>query len=323
MNILYIIGNGFDINLGLKTKYSDFYKYYQSQLSNDQLVNKLKNEIVVGIDNWSDLEVAFGKYMVNINDREEFDKVYDDIVINLGEYLESEENEFDFSKVDKAILLKDLWTPELFLTQGDIQELVSFKNNWGATTWNINIITLNYTRSLEKILENEISNISIGRHHNGQVVLGNIHHIHGYTDDRTILGVNDISQVGKEEFHTNQDILNALIKPNANRALRHNIDRICESQVLRANLICIFGSSIGETDNYWWKLIGDQLRRNSKIIILMKGEEISRRLAYKSVRSKQAYRELFLSKTDLSDAEKLTLQNNIYVGINTNMFTII
>jgi hypothetical protein len=131
MNILYIIGNGFDINLGLKTKYSDFYKYYQSQFSKDQLVNKLKNEIAVGIDNWSDLEVAFGKYMVNINDREEFDMVYDDIVINLGEYLENEEKEFDFSKVDKAKLLKDLSTPELFLTQGDIQELVSFKSNWG------------------------------------------------------------------------------------------------------------------------------------------------------------------------------------------------
>jgi hypothetical protein len=192
----------------------------------------------------------------------------------------------------------------------------------GATTWNINIITLNYTRSLEKILENEISNINIGRHHNGQVVLGNIHHIHGYTDDRTILGVNDISQVGKEEFHTNQDILDALIKPGANRALRHNVDKICESHVLSANLICIFGSSMGETDNYWWKLIGDQLRRNTRIIILMKGEEISRRLAYKSVRSKQAYRDLFLSKTDLSDAEKIALQNNVYIGINTNIFSI-
>jgi len=28
MNIIYIIGNGFDINLGLKTRYVDFYKWY-------------------------------------------------------------------------------------------------------------------------------------------------------------------------------------------------------------------------------------------------------------------------------------------------------
>jgi hypothetical protein len=323
MNILYIIGNGFDINLGLKTKYSDFYKYYQGQLSEDNLINNLKKEIAKGIVNWADLEEAFGKYMVNLNDREEFDTVYDDIVINLGDYLENQEKEFDFSKVDKSILLKDLSTPELFLTQEDIQELKSYKSNWGAATWNINIITLNYTRALEKILESQISNIQIGKHRHGLVMLGNIQHIHGYTDERTILGVNDISQVGKEQFHTDKEILDALIKPGANRALRHNVDKICENHAHSAHIICIFGSSLGDTDNYWWKLVGDQLRKNTRIIIFMKCEEISQRLGYRSVRSRQAFRELFLSKTDLSDAEKLNLQNNIYIGINTNMFTLI
>ena len=28
MNITFLIGNGFDINLGLKTRYSDFYPYF-------------------------------------------------------------------------------------------------------------------------------------------------------------------------------------------------------------------------------------------------------------------------------------------------------
>ena len=28
MNILYLIGNGFDLNLGLPTRYSDFLEYY-------------------------------------------------------------------------------------------------------------------------------------------------------------------------------------------------------------------------------------------------------------------------------------------------------
>lgn len=28
MNITFFIGNGFDINIGLKTKYSDFLYYY-------------------------------------------------------------------------------------------------------------------------------------------------------------------------------------------------------------------------------------------------------------------------------------------------------
>lgn len=28
MNMLYLIGNGFDLNLGLPTRYSDFLEYY-------------------------------------------------------------------------------------------------------------------------------------------------------------------------------------------------------------------------------------------------------------------------------------------------------
>ncbi len=28
MNTLFFIGNGFDINLGLPTRYRDFYRYY-------------------------------------------------------------------------------------------------------------------------------------------------------------------------------------------------------------------------------------------------------------------------------------------------------
>lgn len=33
MNIVYIVGNGFDRNLGLKTSYQDFYKFYKAQVS--------------------------------------------------------------------------------------------------------------------------------------------------------------------------------------------------------------------------------------------------------------------------------------------------
>ena len=43
MNILYIVGNGLDIQYGLKTKYSDFYEYqlpiYKEKNSNENYSN--------------------------------------------------------------------------------------------------------------------------------------------------------------------------------------------------------------------------------------------------------------------------------------------
>ena len=322
MNVVYFIGNGFDINLGMKTRYPDFYEYYKTIISKSKLINELKKEISEGIVNWSDLELAFGKHTVKLNDIKEFDEVYEDVVDNLADYLISEEDKFDFKKVRVDLFFKNLGYPEDFLTNEDIQELSEYKNKWQNQAWNVNIITLNYTTTIEKIIGETLADFEIGTHHHHQIIFRKIHHIHGYTDKRTILGVNDISQIDKIDFHENEEILEALIKTKCNRVQRHNIDKICERNINEANLICIFGSSLGDTDNYWWEVIGEQLRKNSKIIIFSKGEDIKERFAQKAVRKKRLIKNLFLSKTNLSEEEKNTFQENIYVGINTEMFNI-
>ena len=66
MNILYIVGNGLDIQYGLKTKYSDFYEYqlpiYKEKNSNENYSNIIYDNILIDQDtnweNWSDLELA-------------------------------------------------------------------------------------------------------------------------------------------------------------------------------------------------------------------------------------------------------------------------
>lgn len=41
MNILYLIGNGFDLAQGLKTKYTDFYPYYIGRTVYNPAVKKM------------------------------------------------------------------------------------------------------------------------------------------------------------------------------------------------------------------------------------------------------------------------------------------
>ena len=45
MNILYIIGNGLDIQYGLKTKYTDFYDYQLKNYETDKENNSNYNVI--------------------------------------------------------------------------------------------------------------------------------------------------------------------------------------------------------------------------------------------------------------------------------------
>ena len=56
MNILYLIGNGFDLSLGMKTRYEDFYEYYCTLGETEQNADviALKKTIKEGKEGWQD-----------------------------------------------------------------------------------------------------------------------------------------------------------------------------------------------------------------------------------------------------------------------------
>jgi len=324
MNILYLIGNGFDINLGMKTKYSDFYEFYCGAKSDGELIIDLKNNIGKGIHNWADLEIALGRYTEKLKSQEEFDIVYEDIGEKLSQYLEKEAEEYDISKVDKNVFYSHIVYPEKFLPQRDRNKIKSLiKDKWGAQNWFVQLLTFNYTRTIEKIVGEFRQNYKIGENHSGAFLLSRIEHIHGYTDDSRVLGVNDISQISNKSFHQNEDIVEALVKPNCNQALRHTIDEQCIDLVLNANIICIFGSSIGDTDRLWWDLVGECLKRDCILIIYDVCEKIDPSTRYKMNRKERELKSRFLSKTSLKEEEKEAVKDNIFIALNTGMFCLL
>ncbi len=163
----------------------------------------------------------------------------------------------------------------------------------------------------------------MGIHPNGvnTVSIASVEHIHGYLDERMVLGVNDVTQLKNKEFHNNIDVLEAIVKEKCNKAYRHTIDKQFATRIKEADLICVFGSSIGDTDNMWWELIGQRMKAEIPIIIFTKGEEvISARVGYKNNRTERKMRDYFLNKTNLSDEDIELLRNNIYIVLNSSFF---
>ena len=321
MKILFIIGNGFDINLGMKTRYLDFLENYKSIDTESELLNKLKNTISTKLKDWSDLELALGQYTEHLNSLDEVDEVVNDIGEKLSNYLLIEEKKIDYDKVNGKKLYDYLMYPENTLPKADINNINDFKEKWNNHHWYINIITLNYTRVLENLLQDDIENITLKiRENKAQITLQGIEHLHGYAKHRMIMGVNDKSQIINPSFHDNQDILETLIKSECNKAQKHTIDDLCLQQINEANLICIFGSSIGETDNMWWEIIGERLKKDCQAIIFTKCEDIDPRISYVKARKERALKRLFLTRTKLSEEDKKSIEDKIYVGVNTKMF---
>lgn len=315
MNILFFIGNGFDINLGIPTTYQEFYKYYRGVETKSDLIENLKHNIENNIENWADLELALGKYTSQLKSPQEFNETFEDIEDNLANYLEIQEEMFDVKQFDCNKIYNYLISPHNSLPPADRNKIQAFTNSQ-TSHYHINIITFNYTKTLETLLQYKDLESSL----NTYSTLHKIEHVHGYTDKRMVMGVNDISQISNTKFHDNIEVIETLVKSECNKAQKHLVDEWCKNRINEANLICIFGSSIGETDKIWWQLIGNRLKGDCHLIIFEKGEKIPPRRLQKGKIAERKKKDYFLNLTSLKESEKKVIEDKIIVGINTKLF---
>lgn len=103
MNIMYLIGNGFDLNLKMKTGYPDFYKYYLGlPLDNNSdtiksFRSKLEEDAAWNFSNWSDLKRKLGMYLEFLN-VEEAIGLHRHLINHLSQYIKLEEDKYPFIK---------------------------------------------------------------------------------------------------------------------------------------------------------------------------------------------------------------------------------
>ena len=106
MDITFLLGNGFDIGLGLNSSYRDFYKEYCKPDDTDSECIRFKNQLKTTDDgvfnsvyNWSDFEKAFGEYAKEFGkeQEDEYLGVFSDFCQKFNLYLEKEESLIDYS----------------------------------------------------------------------------------------------------------------------------------------------------------------------------------------------------------------------------------
>lgn len=322
MQILYLIGNGFDINLDMKTRYTEFCKFYQNVSTESTVLKSLKENIKKDVYTWSDLEFRLGEYTDQLETFEEFEEIYDDLLEKFGDYLQLIEDSVDWASADIDKFKMHICNPEQSLMQKEINNLTEFKDKFAKSQWKVDIITFNYTRSIERILNEELNGI-IGTHHiSYNISLRKILHIHGDLNNM-VLGINDISQLKNKNFHKNKKILNAFIKENNNRRQGHTVDEILETRISTANLICIFGSSLGETDKLWWEKIGQHLLKDNecRLIIFTTTNITPKRAIHKKGDYEDELKEIFFSRASFSETDIAAVYDRIYVRANTDMFS--
>lgn len=299
-----IYGNGFDINLGLNTKFTDFYKWLESEKKHedDRIYQFIKNEKNIDYLNWSDLEVGLGEYTLkNKFDVEEFMNSHDNLLEDLNEYLLLEQAHLNISPfmVDN-ILISTLNQIPLTLSatsQKKEAKLIEAAYSWGLS---INFISFNYTENMEKLIQ-EPRNLQGFK---SNCKLNMPIHIHGILRESKVLGVNDSSQYAHHLF--DEDFAKYFVKNNLLKSISSSqLDDSLEV-INNSDIILLFGVSLGSTDRFYWEKILNWLKEDTSRILLYHDYETTLPI---NGWSSQRLIDRYLSKSKLKFIESVMLDN--------------
>lgn len=316
MNITYIIGNGFDLNLGLPTRYDDFYEYYVNEPSANPNVELLKQAITDKKDTlWSDLELGLGAISSRYTERDDFMEALEDVSEHLRTYIATVNNGVQIEQYDAERFRKDLCNPSKYLVEADRQQFEAHCRRF-KTAWHVNIISFNYTDIIERLLSPFLTNRqSIGTNEmNGITSIDSLQYVHGGYDGTILVGVNDESQIANVKFREEILLQEMFVKPQANEAIGELIDAKCCDHLNASQVICIFGHSMGKTDAIWCerirKIIGE---RDCRLIVFVYDNAID--IRHRKFARPHVKREL-MARLGWDNA----IEGKIYVGLNTDIF---
>ncbi|MBY0317023.1 MAG: bacteriophage abortive infection AbiH family protein [Bdellovibrionales bacterium] len=243
MKKIIIIGNGFDINLGLPTAYSDFLRselYLKLLKSGNQMALFLSKQN--SLDRWVDVEVGLNTYAdlvcANEDNLPSFKKEYKELLSTFLNYL----NSLDLNSVNaESDAYKFIF--ENSIANGAISDTMFFNFNYTPTVRSI-LTKVGWSRD------------EIASRHN---------HVHGELTSKVVFGIQDNSKTSK--FHT-------FVKKSAagGFAVTHLSDQLTEPYD-----VFIFGYSLGLTDEMYFKSpflrLAISPRQRTKMHIYHYGEE--------------------------------------------------
>lgn len=348
MNITFLIGNGFDLNAGLRTQYKQFLEFYCSdrclhayaaEAENTQdtavrqtVVKQFTSLLRADLNYWSAFEAALGRETAKppLDRQEYFDLCLADFQTEFNEYLKRELARFDWAHSlsdASAHFRTDLLGHMAKLRPGFRQELLSGFGSKIGQNRSYRFISFNYTDVLDRVIRKlSLNDATFARTTNPLIdhKIGQIVHIHGSIDNGMVLGVNDESQIGNLILASQPEFHSSIVKPVVNREFGSGADTNAAQLIDSSDEICIFGMSIGDTDACWWQRIGKWMSADAghQVILFNHGQNISFLLPQLFHRRETAIKQHFLSQCfPGDDAAQKGAAPQVFVALKTDMFS--
>lgn len=282
MTITCLIGNGFDLGLGLKTRYLDFLPWYLSRKSSKSdavkwLCGQIENS---KDDTWADAEMAFGRLPFSEAGEdvaEVVDKTLIDFQKDLALYIGLQQNRLvvpadqrtDVRDKFVGSVVKTLYLDSKASANSDLRFVLQRQ-----IPIEVNFISFNYTASLDKLLGGRASRgnfqVPISAREKAFVSVSPICYVHGnLRDQNSLFGVDDACQITDPRARVHCETSGMLLKPKLDYLMDYGFEQQAKEMILKSNRIVCLGLSYGASDVRWWECIYKALSLNEGLRLLL------------------------------------------------------
>lgn len=347
MKYTYLIGNGLDLSIGLKTGFVDFFKSYcQISDDNNDLLKMFKNEISSNVLLWSDFEIQMGKFTEQIQpcgklSLSDYSYCIEDFRNALMEYLLKEEKRLNNNFVNRndAVSYRAIGYPFQFMRKGSRNRLEKYISNYIEESIEYNFIVFNYTHTFEEFLSPFGYNVAgydddglmhwTEENNEDSVVfdkIGKVIHVHGELGEPILLGVNDNNQVINTNLTVNEEFIYSYVKPIANKMLGEQLDEDAKKVISESDIIFIYGMSLGESDKIWWQqiveLVCDKVdNREHFLVVFWYDRLLNRNNPLDNIRCQEKIVNKMLSFVpNINLQQRELVSNHIFTSLNSDIF---
>lgn len=334
LNITFLIGNGFDVGMGMKSRFKDFFPIYELLSKNKEPeIKQLSDEIGGNHETWADFESKLGEYTLKFTPetKQNFINQVKDFEVEFIKYLKDQETNLCFddaerisNKMKEALINFYLNENLARLSENKLKELFSTYASYERV---YNFINYNYTSVLSNALNTLSQNIVRKRKTaRGDLndKIGKIVNVHGKCNSNPIIGLNDVSQIANKELAKDERFTRLIVKPSLTQLLRQGNDTEATNLIKTSTIICVYGMSLGVTDKKWWDLILSWLNGNAErqLVIFDYDEEYTPSTQFEWLEKEDYFIDKLIKYNTNTSVDVEKLRPRIHLAIHKNIFAL-
>ena len=327
--ITFMIGNGFDVACGLKSRYSDTYDGYTKTDSNSATIDHFKKIIKQDIETWADFEMQLAEYAHEFASETELTDCISDYKEYLHMHLLQEQQ--SFFEMDKgtefihSAVRKEMADSFCHFVKGlipnDSQEILSMLHDIPRY---YQFISFNYTIVFDELMEQSFAQGEVQSEFGARVAYKPVIHIHGTLNNDMVLGLDDESQFRDLPFSLSYRGKRNLIKPVFIDQYDKKRKTDALSCIQSSNVVCVYGMALGDSDLTWRKILANWIVENNRHHLVYYKHSLSCKqypvtASTRKMDDEEDYKDILITLLfgeDIASVEQIKKQIHIPTGID-------